>query len=77
MMIEGDGEQKRDGEEDAEQKVEACAGERQADEVGEEHRELGREHIRDDGSDKEALFTFEERAARGAVMPDLKRSLDD
>lgn len=76
-MIEGDGKQKRNGEEDAKEQIEACAGERQANEIGEEHGEFSREHIRDDGSDEEALLTFEERAARRAMMPDLKRSLDD
>jgi hypothetical protein len=42
-----------------------------------QQRQLGCNNIRQNCSYKETFFTFEDGAARGTMMPNLKRALDN
>ena len=77
MMIEGDGKQDGDEEEDEQHRLIMCAHEWQAYKINRQNRKFRRHDVSHNRPDKKSVFAFEEHAARRTVMLDVKRAFND
>lgn len=76
-MEEGDGEEKRDHEQNRKNLLIRGTRYRQPDKTHQQNYEFRRYYVGQYGADEEAFLTFEKRSTARTVMPDVKRLLYD
>jgi hypothetical protein len=73
MMIEGQGKEKRDADEELNDQLIVKTEERQRDEEDQQDDELRYHHVSHNRAHEKAVLTLEERSARRAMMSYLER----
>ena len=76
-MIKGDGKNQRHHEQEHEDVLVIGADNQEEKEADDENQELGGDYVRENRAYEKAVFTFEERQANRAMMPDMERAVYD
>ena len=77
MVVKGQRKNHRHHKQKHEDALVTRADNQQEKEANEEDYELGRDDVRENGTDKKAVLTLEKRHAAPAVVPDVKRFGND